>query len=227
MEACLRDETRLVEEVERIRDQENSDCDLRETMRNRAGPSDLRHTNLNRDTDARELLQQKAGPSDLRYSKLQPEKDLRDIMRSKPKPKDGPGTSALTALSAYESTSSEEERVQLPENDNSTPKRHKPLARTDLRRRLDGETDFPNQRKHPTQLSKVDLRRKLNVAQRVLHRDPVPQKMAPNCSEEHRQVPPPPPPNRNWWDDPEEDEEEKRSEDDISTDKYEGNDSSQ
>ena len=53
-------------------------------------------------------------------------------MRSKPKPKDGPGTSALTALSAYESTSSEEEWVQLPENDNSTPKRHKPLARTDL-----------------------------------------------------------------------------------------------
>ena len=74
VEACLSEETRLVEEVERIRDRENSDCDLRETMRKRAGPSDLRHTNLNRDTDARELLQQKAGPSDLRYSKLQPEK---------------------------------------------------------------------------------------------------------------------------------------------------------
>ena len=63
------------------------------------------------------------------------------------------------------------------------------------------------------------------MAQRVPYRDPVPQKMAQNCSEEHRQVPPPPP-NRNWWDDPEEDEEEKRSEDEISTDKYEGNDSS-
>ena len=28
VESCLREETRLVEEVERIRDQENSDCDL-------------------------------------------------------------------------------------------------------------------------------------------------------------------------------------------------------
>ena len=95
----------------------------------------------------------------------------------------------LTALLAYESTSSEEERVQPPVNDNSTPKCHKPLAPTDLLRRLDGEaaSKIPNQRKHPTQLSKVDLRRKLNMAQRILHRDPVPQKMAPNCSEEHRQ----------------------------------------
>ena len=63
--------------------------------------------------------------------------------------------------------------------------------------------------------------------QKILYRDPVPQKTAPNCNEEHRQAPPPPPPNRNWWDDPEEDEEEKRSEDDISTDKQEENDSSQ
>ena len=85
---------------------------------------------------------------------------------------------------------------------------------------------FPDQRKHPTQLSKVDLRRKLNVAQRVPPRDLGPPKMTPSCSEEHRQVPPPPPPNRNWWDDPEKDEEEKHSEDDISTDKHEGNDSS-
>ena len=52
VEACLREETRLVEEVERIRDRENSECDLRETMRKRTGPSDLRQTNLNRDTDA-------------------------------------------------------------------------------------------------------------------------------------------------------------------------------
>ena len=177
---------------------------------------------------ARELLQHEAGPSDLRYGKLKPEKDLRDFIRPKPKSKDGPGTSALTAILAYESTSSEEERVKPPMNDNSTPKRHKPLAPTDLRRRLDGEaaSKIPNQRKHPTQLSKVDLRRKLNVAQKVLYRDPVPQKMAPNCSEEHRQVPPPPPPNRNWWEDPEEDEEEKRSRDDIYTEKNEGNNNS-
>ena len=113
--------------------------------------------------------------------------------------------------------------------DNGTPKRRKPLAPTDLRRRLDGEaaSKIPHQRKHPTQLTKTDLRRKLNVAQKILYRDPVPQKTAPNCNEEHRQAPPPPPPNRNWWDDPEEDEEEKRSEDDISTDKQEENDSSQ
>ena len=65
------------------------------------------------------------------------------------------------------------------------------------------------------------------MAQKILQRDPVPQKTAPNCSEEHRQVQPPPPPLGNWWDDPEEDEEEKRSEDDISMDKCEGNDSAQ
>merc|ERR1712051_333667 len=66
VEACLREETRLVEsveEIDRIRDRENSDCDLRETMRKKTGPSDLRHTNLNRDTDALELLQREAGPS--------------------------------------------------------------------------------------------------------------------------------------------------------------------
>ena len=121
------EETQLVaevEEVERIRDRASSDCDLRKTMRPKPGPSDLRNATLNRDTDARELLQPKAGPSDLRYSKLQPEKDLRDIMKSKPKPKpkDESATSALAALSAYESNSSEEERVQLTGND-TTPKR--------------------------------------------------------------------------------------------------------
>ena len=176
-------------------------------------------------------------------------------MSSKPKPTGGPGKSALTALSAYESSSSEEEQVQLPENDNS-PKRQKSLSQIDLRRKLDGEPEFrapqsrtsrtnpenplqtayykylgtggkSDQRKRPTQLTQVDLRRKLNETQGVLHRGPVPQKMAPNCSEEHRQVHPPPPPNRNWWDDPEEEEDEKRSEDDTPTDKFKGNDSSQ
>ena len=201
VEACLMEDTRLIEGAERIRNREDSDHDLRETMRKK---------------------DQKAGPSDLRYSRLQREKDLRDIIRPKPGSRDGSGTSAL---SAYESTSSEEEQVQPPTTDNSTPKRQRPLAPTDLRRKLDGEvaSKIP---KHPTQLSKVDLRRKLNVAQGVLFRDPVPQKMAPNCGEEHRQVQPPPPPNRNWWDDPEEDEEEKISENDISTDKLEDNDSS-
>ena len=211
VEACLREETRLVEsveEIERIRDRENSDSDLREIIRNKTGPADLRHTNLNRDTDARELLQREAGPSDLRYSKLKPEKDLRDFIKPKLLTKDGPGTSALTAISAYESTSSEEDRVKLPMIDNGTPKRRKPLAPTDLRRRLDGEaaSKIPHQRKHPTQLTKTDLRRKLNVAQKILYRDPIPQKPAPNCNEEHCRAPPPPPPNRNWWDDPEEDE---------------------
>ena len=158
-------------------------------MRPKPGPSDLRNATLNRDTDARELLQPKAGPSDLRYSKLQPEKDLRDIMKSKPKPKDESVTSALAALSAYESNSSEEEQVQLPKNDSSTPKRHRPLSKIDLRRKLDGEPDFPDQRKHPTQLSKTDIRRKLTGAQRILSL-PAPRKMAPNCSEEHRHLPP-------------------------------------
>ena len=45
VEACLMEETRLVEEDERNRDRENSDCDLRDIMRSKkAGPSDLRHT---------------------------------------------------------------------------------------------------------------------------------------------------------------------------------------
>ena len=142
MEACLREDTRLVEsveEIERIRDRENSDCDLRETIRNKTGPADLRHTNLIRDTDARGLLQHEAGPSDLRYSKLNQEKDLRDFIKPNPPAKGVPGTSALTAISAYESTSSEEDRAKLPMIDNSTPKRRKPLAPTDLQRRLDGE----------------------------------------------------------------------------------------
>ena len=172
-------------------------------MRPSPGPADLRNATFNRETDTRELLRPRAGPSDLRYSKLQPEKELRDLM--KPKPKDEGSTSALAALSAYESNSSEEEQEQLPGNDN-TPKRPRPLSKIDLRRKLDGEPDFPDQRKHPTQLSKIDLRRKLTGAQRILYRDPVPRKMAPNCSEEHRHLPPPPPPTRNWWDDPEEDE---------------------
>ena len=62
-------------------------------------------------------------------------------MSSKPKPTGGPGKSALTALSAYESSSSEEEQEQLPGNDN-TPKCQRPLSQIDLRRKLDGEPEF-------------------------------------------------------------------------------------
>ena len=40
-EECLRDETRLVEDIERYRNRVNSDCELRETMRPRSGPADL------------------------------------------------------------------------------------------------------------------------------------------------------------------------------------------
>ena len=87
-EACLREETRLVEDIERFRNHVNSDCELRETMRQRLGPADLRNSNLNRETDTRELMRQRAGPSDLRYCKLQPEKDMRDLMKPKLKPMD-------------------------------------------------------------------------------------------------------------------------------------------
>ena len=48
-EECLREETRLVEDVERFRNRVNSDCELRDKMRQRSGPADLRNSNLNRD----------------------------------------------------------------------------------------------------------------------------------------------------------------------------------
>ena len=87
-EECLREETRLVEDIVRYINRVNSDCELRETMRPRSGTADLRNANLNRETDTRELMRQRAGPSDLRYSKLQPKKDLRDLMKPKLKPMD-------------------------------------------------------------------------------------------------------------------------------------------
>ena len=89
-EECLREETILVERVEhdrrveRMRRRANSDGELRETMRPRAGPADLRNSSLNREKDARELMRPRPGPSDLRYSNLQPNKDLRQIMNPKP-----------------------------------------------------------------------------------------------------------------------------------------------
>ena len=70
--------------VERMRRRANSDGELRETMRPRAGPADLRNSSLNREKDARELMRPRPGPSDLRYSNLQPNKDLRQIMNPKP-----------------------------------------------------------------------------------------------------------------------------------------------
>ena len=107
-EECLREETRLVEDVERFRNRVNSDCELRELMRQRSGPADLKNANLNRETDTRELMRPRAGPSDLRYCKLQPEKDLRDLIKPKLKPVDtvdgqwtmdkAPSASALLAI---------------------------------------------------------------------------------------------------------------------------------
>ena len=164
--------------------------------------------------------------------------------------------SALAALSAYES--SEEEQERLPGNDN-TPKRPRPLSRIDLRRKLDRELVFPDQApqsrinlypqgpqktghgsrhetERPKTLSNIDLRRKITgVPGFPQLRSPGPRKMAPNCSTEYRQLPlntssehtrqvtnkP-----KNWWDPPEEEEAERLSEDDISTDKCEGNESS-
>ena len=40
-EECLREETRLVEDIVRYINRVNSDCELRETMRPRSGPADL------------------------------------------------------------------------------------------------------------------------------------------------------------------------------------------
>ena len=149
-EECLREETRLVEDIERFRNRVNSDCELRDKMRQRSGPADLRNSNLNRETDTRELMRPRAGPSDLRYSKLQPEKDLRDLMKPKLKPMDtvdgrwtmdeAPSASALSAISTYES---EEEQEELPAYD-TTPRRQRPLCRVDLRSKLEEEPVFPD-----------------------------------------------------------------------------------
>ena len=67
---CLREETKLVDDIERFRNRVNSDRELQETMRQRPGPADLRNATFNRETDTRELMRPKTGPSDLRYSKL-------------------------------------------------------------------------------------------------------------------------------------------------------------
>ena len=83
-EECLREETLLIEKIERVRNRVNSDGELRGTMRPRSGPADLRNPRLNRDKDARELMRPRPGPSDLRYSNLQPNKELREVMKPKP-----------------------------------------------------------------------------------------------------------------------------------------------
>ena len=67
-----------------MRNRVNSDGELRDTMRPRSGPADLRNSRLNRDTDTRELMRPRPGPSDLRYSNLQPNKELREVMKPKP-----------------------------------------------------------------------------------------------------------------------------------------------
>ena len=83
-EECLREETILVEKVERMRKRAYSDGELRDTMRPRPGPADLRNSTLNREKDAREHMRPRPGPSDLRYSNLQPNRELREIMKAKP-----------------------------------------------------------------------------------------------------------------------------------------------
>ena len=134
---------------------------------------------------------------------------------------------------------------------NKHPLKHqKPLSEIDLRRKLTGgpavsdpRPRSPGPRKTAPicstekPLSDIDLRRKLTVGPDVSDprpRSTGPRKMAPNCSTEYRhhsfntsgehsrQNTSKP---KNWWDPPEEEEAEKQSEDDISTDKCEGNES--
>ena len=54
----------------------SEDEDLRNSMRERPGPSDLR----NRNKDLRDTMRRKSGPADLRNAKLNREQDLRDLM---------------------------------------------------------------------------------------------------------------------------------------------------
>ena len=103
-EECLREETKLIENIERFRSRVNSDGDLRDTMRPKSGRADLRNSILNRDTDTRELMRPRPGPSDLRYSNLQPNKELREIMKPK----------TLSEPEEGEVESSEEESCHLP-----------------------------------------------------------------------------------------------------------------
>ena len=61
-EECLREETILMEIMERMRNRVNSDGELRDTMRPRSGPADLRNPRLNRDKDAKGTYATETGP---------------------------------------------------------------------------------------------------------------------------------------------------------------------
>ena len=61
-EECLREETILIEKIERVRNRVNSDGELRDTMRPRSGPADLRNPRLNRDKDAKGTYATETGP---------------------------------------------------------------------------------------------------------------------------------------------------------------------
>ena len=176
----------------------------------------------------------------------------------------------------------------------TTPRRQRPLSKTDLRRKLEVEPVFPNRTpqsrtsrtnpenplhtayckyigtnpdppgpqntengaryytenqhqreneytpKHQKPLSNIDLRRRKLIGVPDISdqkpRSSGPQKMAPNCSTEYRhhslntsgehtrQDTNKP---KNWWFPPEEEEMEILSKDDISTDKCEGNESTE
>ena len=77
-EECLKTEMDLVHDIESFKRRalKWSD-DLRNKLRRRPGPSDLR----NRHKDLRETLRRKSDPADLRYTRLNRNKDLRDLMR--------------------------------------------------------------------------------------------------------------------------------------------------
>ena len=62
LEEELREETILVEKIERVRNRVNSDGELRDTMRPRSGPADLRNPRLNRDKDAKGTYATETGP---------------------------------------------------------------------------------------------------------------------------------------------------------------------
>ena len=86
-EECIKTEMELIHGIERFRRRvQNCSEDLRNTMRGRPGPSDLR----NRDKDLRDTMRQKSSPADLRNARLNRDQDLRDLMRSRRRPSSVP-----------------------------------------------------------------------------------------------------------------------------------------
>ena len=88
-EECLKREIELARGIEMFRSWAHNcseDEDLRSTMRERPGPSDLR----NRNKDLRDTMRRKSGPADLRNARLNRDQDLRDQMGPRRRPSSVP-----------------------------------------------------------------------------------------------------------------------------------------